>query len=78
MRGDGSGSAALLGLEPKKRGRKARPVDERDRRIAELERDKVRLQERLERAEIVIDVPKKVGRLLGIEMPEDPLSTVKR
>ena len=37
-----------------------------------------RLQARLEKAEIIIEVQKKVGRLLGIEMPETPLSTVKR
>jgi transposase-like protein len=63
----------LAGLTPKKRGPKARPFDERDRQIAELKRDKVRLEERLEKAELIIDVQKKVSRLLGVELPPDPL-----
>jgi transposase-like protein len=68
----------LAGLGPKKRGPKARQTDERDRTIAEQQRQIQRLASRLEKAELIIDVQKKVGRLLGIEMPEDPLSTVKK
>ena len=70
-------SGELAGLAPKKRGRKARTVDERDRKIAELERDKQRLEARLERAEAIIEVQKKVGQLLGVPMPPDPRSTEK-
>jgi transposase-like protein len=70
--------AELAGLAPKRRGPKARPVDERDRMIAEQQRQIAHLMAKLEKAEIIIDVQKKVGRLLGIEMPEDPLSTVKK
>jgi transposase len=62
----------LAGLAPKKRGTKARSVDERDRKIVELERANARLTDRLEKAEIIIDVQKKLGRLLGVEMPPDP------
>ena len=43
-------------------------MDPRDRRIAELERDKQRLQARLERAEGLIEVQKKVSQLLGIPL----------
>jgi transposase-like protein len=68
----------LSGLAARKRGPKARTVDERDRTIAEQQRQIARLTAKLEKAEIIIDVQKKVGRLLGIEMPEDPLSTVKK
>jgi transposase len=68
----------LAGLAPKKRGPKARQVDERDRRIVELERQLARAEAKVERAELIIEVQKKVGRLLGIEMPEDPLSTAKK
>ncbi|MGH2959716.1 MAG: IS3 family transposase [Solirubrobacterales bacterium] len=57
------------GLAAKKRGPKARAADERDRTIAAQQREIARLTEKLERAEIIIDVQKKVGRLLGIEMP---------
>ena len=41
-------------------------------RVAELERDKLRLEERLRTAEIIIDVQKKVSLLLGV-----PLSAPK-
>ena len=68
----------LAGLAAKKRGPKARPADERDRRIIELERQLARSEDRLEKAELIIEIQKKVGRLVGIEMPEDPLSTVKK
>jgi len=68
----------LAGLTSKKRGPKAREVDERDLRIVELERQLARAEAKIERAELIIDVQKKLGRLLGVEMPEDPLSTVKK
>jgi transposase len=56
---------ALAGLAPKKRGKKAKPADARDRRIRELERDNERLRKRLEQAETIIEVQKKVSALLG-------------
>ena len=59
----------LAGLSPKKRGRKARPVDPQAKRIAELERETARLREKLEKAETIIEVQKKLSRLLGIETP---------
>ena len=68
----------LAGLTPKKRGPKARDVDERDRRIVELEQQLARAEAKVERAELIIEVQKKLGRLLGVEMPEAPLSTVKK
>ena len=61
----------LAGLTPRARGPKAKPVDPRDRRIAELERDQQRLQARLERAEGLIEVQKKVSQLLGIPLASD-------
>ena len=64
----------LAGLTPRARGPKAKPVDPRDRKIAELERETRRLQARLERAEGLIAVQKKVAQILGIplESDEDP------
>jgi transposase-like protein len=59
-------------LAPKKRGPKARVVDERDRRIAELEREKARLEAELEKSKVIIDVQKKVSLLLGVETPDIP------
>ena len=53
------------GLTPKKRGRKAEPVDPR---VKKLEQEKRRLERRLEKAEAIIDFQKKVHELLGIPM----------
>ena len=64
----------LAGLEPKKRGPVPKVVDPRDKRIAELERDNQKLQQRAERAEALVEVQKKVSQLLGIVLPspEEP------
>jgi transposase len=55
----------LAALTPKKRGRKAAPVDPRERRIAELERHVARLTARAERAEALVELQKKLAALLG-------------
>jgi len=60
-------TGALEGLRPKKRGRKARPIDPQAKRIAQLERETERLRRRLEQAEIIIDVQKKLSRILGTD-----------
>jgi len=57
------------GLTPKKRGRKATPVDPRLKR---LEQENRRLTSRLQRAETIIAFQKKVAELLGI--PLKPLA----
>jgi hypothetical protein len=61
---------ARAALRSKKRGPKARVVDPR---VKELERENSRLRKRLEQAEIIISVQKKVSKLLGIplENPDD-------
>lgn len=58
----------LEGLNPKKRGRK--PTHPAERRIAELEREKEQLERRLEQAETIIDVQKKLSKLLGLQPNE--------
>lgn len=68
----------LSGLAAKKRGPKARPVDERDREIAQLKRELARQTARADKAEAIVEVQKKLGELLGVEMPPDPRSTEKR
>jgi len=60
----------LAGLEPKKRGPKAKVVDPRDKQLAALERENAKLQRRLEHAEAIIAVQKKVSQLLGISLPD--------
>jgi transposase-like protein len=62
---------ALTGLNPRPRGPKAKPADPRDRKIVELERENRRLTARLERAEGLIEVQKKVSQLLGIPLAND-------
>ena len=56
-------------LTPKKRGRKptANPLAEENQK---LRADNARLSRRLEQAELIIDVQKKVSALLGISLPE--------
>jgi transposase len=60
----------IAGLAPKKRGPKVAPPDPRDRKIAELERETRRLKSRLERAEALVDLQKKVSAIMGIALPE--------
>ena len=61
----------LAGLTPRARGPKPQPVDPRDRKLAEQAREITRLQSRLERAEGLIDIQKKVSQLLGIPLESD-------
>lgn len=62
-------SGATAALEPKKRGRKARPVDPQAQRVAELEREAQRLRRQLEKAEMIIEVQKKLSQILADETP---------
>lgn len=57
---------ALEGLGSRKRGRKSRPQRVVEKRVMELERENERLRKKLEQAETIIEVQKKVSRLLGI------------
>ena len=64
-------SGALQGLKDVKRGRK-QIRDSRDRELDRLRRDNQRLTKKLEQAELIIDIQKKVAAMLGnpIETPE--------
>jgi transposase-like protein len=62
----------LKGLTPHKRGPKSKPSPQQEE-LQQLRRDNARLTEQLRKAEIVIDVQKKVGALLGWPLPKaDP------
>ena len=58
----------LQGLSPKKRGRTVQ--DPSAAELAQLRRENERLRAQLEQAEIIIDVQKKLARLLGLTMDE--------
>jgi transposase len=64
----------LEALAPKKRGRPStkNPLAEQ---VAKLQRENARLEEKLRKAEIIIDVQKKVAALLGETLPELPEET---
>jgi len=55
----------LAALTPKKRGRKPTPVDPRDRKLAELERQLAQMAGRAERAEALVEAQKNLAALLG-------------
>jgi transposase-like protein len=61
----------LAGLAPRRRGPQAKPVDPRDKKLVEQAREITRLQARLERAEGLIELQKKVAQLLGNPLPND-------
>lgn len=58
----------LAALAPKPRGRPGPKPHPAARRVAELERENTRLQRRLQQAEAIIEVQKKVSELLGIPL----------
>jgi transposase len=62
---------SLAALSPKKRGRPAVPPSPLARRVAELERDNARLTQRLQQAETIIAVQKKLSEALGIPLTSD-------
>lgn len=59
----------LAGLTPKTRGPAKKELDERDRRIVELERELAKQAARLQRAELIIEAQKKISAILGVEQP---------
>jgi transposase len=59
------GRGELTALVPKKRGRKLTPLDPRDQKIRELERQLAQMTGRAERAEILVDAQKNLAGLLG-------------
>jgi transposase-like protein len=61
----------LAALTPRRRGPKAKAIDPRDKKLAEQEREMRRLAARLERAEALIELQKKVAQLLGTPLAND-------
>jgi transposase len=67
---------SLAALTPKQRGRRAAPVDPITLENEQLRKDNVRLAKRLNQAELIIDVQKKVSQLLGITLATPPESEI--
>ena len=61
-------AGTLEALAPKKRGPKA-TKDVAQEEVERLKRKVARLEYKLETAELIIDVQKKVSQLLGIQLP---------
>ena len=60
----------LDALSPKKRGRKEKEKNPLAQKVAKLERENERLKGKLKKAEIIIDVQKKISEILGISQEE--------
>jgi len=58
----------LAGLSPKKRGRKHRRKTVSAKEHERLQRENRRLRQRLEQAELIIDIQKKASEMLGIPL----------
>lgn len=64
-------AGVLAGLRPKRRGRKAAPPNPLQAENEQLRKENNRLQKRLKKAELIIDIQKKISQMLGIPM-ENP------
>ena len=60
----------LEGLSPGKRGPKSAKPDPKDKQIKELERQNRKLQRKLARANLLIDIQKKISEIMEIPMAE--------
>ncbi len=58
----------LSGLTPKPRGRKANPIHPLQVENEQLRKEKTRLQKRLKKAELIIEIQKKISQMLGIPL----------
>jgi transposase len=67
---DARDQGQLAALQPRKRGRKAKEIDPRDERIAELEKQLAAEQARCKRAEALVELQKKLATLLE-NLPKD-------
>jgi hypothetical protein len=61
----------LQAMSPKKRGRKRKQTNPLAKQVARLEKENRRLQDKLKKAETIIEVQKKISELLGINQNPD-------
>lgn len=60
----------LAALAPKKRGPKTPAVDPREQELTALRQENATLRARAERAELLVEIQKKVSMILGVELPK--------
>lgn len=63
----------LSGLSPKRRGRKASVRNPLQPEVDRLRKENLRLQKRLKRAELIMDIQKKISQILGIPLKNQEL-----
>ena len=56
----------LKAMTPKKRGRKRKEKNPLTKKVAQLEKENRRLQQKLKKAELIIEAQKKMSEILGI------------
>ena len=56
----------LRAMTPKKRGRKEKEINPLAKRVSGLEKENKRLQQKLRKAELIIEAQKKMAEILGI------------
>jgi hypothetical protein len=61
-----------MALEPKKRGPKPKVKDPLQVENTQLRRENAKLHTKLRKAELMIEIQKKVAEMLGIELPPEP------
>ena len=60
----------IEGLQPAKHGPRASERNPWRPELDKLRKENERLQKRLKRAELIIEVQKKVSQILGVDLPE--------
>ena len=68
----------LEGLRGEKRGPKPHPADYLAQQLSLLEKENQLLRQRLEKAEAIIEIQKKVSHLLGLQLEETPIPSKER
>lgn len=63
----------LEAMSPQKRGRKPKEKNPLTIEVAKLQKEKAKLEQKLKRAELIIDAQKKISQILGIEQNLDHL-----
>jgi len=58
-------------LAPKKRGRKAKPINPLARKNRELEAENRRLKKQSDKVEMIISFPKKLSEMVGISLDQE-------